>query len=87
MRLHIRKVDTSGFPGAYKLTYQIDVEDEPVGHIVLDNKGEVYFLTGQDTEVKIDFCSMTDIYEFAKKVFRVENDEELDTLQNEYFYK
>lgn len=70
----------------HKRAYLVfDDEGTDFGCIILDTNGKVsYYHFYEDRGLTMDEVERID--EFMKMLYRIENDEELDTLRNEYLY-
>lgn len=69
----------------HKVAYLIFDEAFDFGCIILDTSGKVsYHHFEEDKGIEMDEVEIID--EFMKKLHRIENDEELNTLQETYFY-
>lgn len=82
----IVKADRTLYGNVYKLVYTVHDEDNTgeFGFIALKKTGEVHFKITEDKYLSMDEVNAID--DFMKKLNRIENDEELNTLRDEYFY-
>lgn len=74
------------FKNNQKMLYVVHDEDTTAefGYIILDKQGNVTFRLTEEKALSMDEIQVID--EFMQKIHRIENDDELNTLQEIYYF-
>lgn len=84
----ILKADLRHYPNRlkYKTVYTVHDEDDTgeFGFIGLNTDGEVEFKITEEKFINIDEMAL--MYEFMDRLQKIDQNKELDTLRDEYYY-